>query len=255
MNQEHRYIVAAEFRTNRSAAGSDDALVIEARICKYGALSQPNVPAPGARERFLAGAFRGSLAAGDDCVALYNHDQNSPLGRISNGTLKLHDSPDALTATIRLNPKVSAHQDIYHLAQDQTIKDCSFAFSANDGGEKWTQENDEDGRSYVLRSVSSAKLFDVSLLSAAPAYGSGATAVQARSLAYRFSAEPIRKLNGVFGPDGKIHLRLEEQILAQAYVIRKDQEAYEAAEQKRWASDREYQAWLASAEPVRLRRV
>ena len=91
------------------------------------------------------GAFRGSLAAGDDCVALYNHDQNSPLGRISNGKLKLTDSRDSLTATIRLNPKVTLIRDMYELAQDQAFKDCSFAFSANAGGEKWTQENDEAG--------------------------------------------------------------------------------------------------------------
>jgi HK97 family phage prohead protease len=191
-NQEKRYIIAAELRT-RSAG--DDALIVEARIAKYGALSQPNVPALGARERFLAGAFRSSLQAGDDVVALFNHDMNSPLARISNGKLQLHDSPEALTATIRLNPAVQAHRDIYEHCKDGLVNACSFAFSPNDGGETWTQETDEDGRSYALRSVSSAKLFDVSLLSATPAYGNGATSVQARNLAYRYSVEPVRKLN------------------------------------------------------------
>ena len=231
--QEKRYIVAAEFRT----AAGDDALVVEARIAKYGALSQPNVPAPGARECFRAGAFRDSLKNGDDVVALYNHDMNSPLARVSNGKLKLTDSPESLNAVILLNPKVQAHRDLYENCKDNLINACSFAFSANGGGEKWTQETDEDGRSYVLRSVTAAKLFDVSLLSAPPAYGNGATSVQARSLAYRYSVEPEAvkraRMGGVFGPDGKIHLSLSERLLAAAYDIRKDREAFEAAEQKR----------------------
>jgi HK97 family phage prohead protease len=63
----------------------------------------------------------------------------------------------------------------------------------------------------------------------------------------------LSKRFSVFGPDGKIHLSLEERILAQAYVIRKDREQFEADQQERWKNDASYQAWLASAEPVRLR--
>jgi HK97 family phage prohead protease len=189
-------------------------------------------------------------------VALFNHDMNAPLARVSNGKLQLHDSPEALNATIRLNPKVQAHRDLFENCKDQLINACSFAFSANKGGENWTQEYDDGGIPYVLRSVSSAKLFDVSLLSAPPAYGEGATAVQARSLAYRYSVESEAvkraRMGGIFGPDGLIHLSLEERLLATAYDIRKDREAMEAAERedeaKRWAEklEREFQAWRKS---------
>ncbi len=84
-------------------------------------------------------------------------------------------------------------------------------------------------------------------------------AVPEPSAEYRMYAErnyvaPRRKVNtlpvSVFNKHGKIELSLEERILAQACTIRKDREAYEAAEQKRWAEDPEYQAWLASAERV-----
>jgi HK97 family phage prohead protease len=193
MKQDRRYIIAAELRTK---SGSD-ALVVEARIAKYGALSNENVPVAGARERFVAGSFRDSLANGDDVLGTFNHDQNAPLGRVSNGKLQLQDSPEALHATFRLNPAVQAHRDLYELCKDGCINACSFAFSPNEGGEKWTNEKDERGQPYMLRTVRSAKLFDVSLLSAAPAYGNGATSVSARSLSYRFTAPTL-------GPQGEI---------------------------------------------------
>ena len=179
--KDRRFIVGAEFRTKRSAAG-DDALVVEARINRYGVLSNPDVPTAGCRETFAAGAFRDSLAAQDDVLATLNHDSNVPLGRVSNGKLQLRDTPEALYATIRLNPAVQAHKDIYQLCKDGTVNSCSFAFGANE--DAWSHEMDERGQPYMLRTVRSAKLFDVSLLSAMPAYPQ--TAISARSLAYNF---------------------------------------------------------------------
>jgi len=182
---DRRYILAATFKTEKRSASGDDALIVEARINKYGVLSNENVPVAGARERFVAGAFSDSLAAGDDVLGTLNHDQNVPLGRVSNGRLQLRDTNDGLYATFKLNPKVQMHNDIYQLCKDGTVNTCSFAFAPSSNGEKWTSEKDERGQSYMLRTISSAKLFDVSLLSAQPAYPQ--TAVNARALAYRFA--------------------------------------------------------------------
>src|ERR1051326_6991614 len=180
-----RFVIGAELRATRERDDDDDEeLVVEARAVKYGALSMPGVPMPGARERISAGCFRDSLADGDDVVALWNHNQDAPLGRVKNGTLKLTDDKDSLRFSVRLNPAVQSHRDTYELVKDGTIGDCSFAFSGVD--DDWTQEQDERGNPYILRTVKSAKLHDVSLV-LSPAYGDGATTAQARSLAYRFA--------------------------------------------------------------------
>src|SRR6266481_2808341 len=159
MNETRRFVIGAALRATRAGAG-DDALIVEARAVKYGALSLPGVPTAGARERIAAGAFRNTLASGDDVVALFNHNQDAPLGRLKNGTLKLQDSPDALNFTIRLNPNVQAHRDLHELVKDGTVADCSFAFSQAD--DDWSDEKDERGKPYILRTVKSAKLHDVS---------------------------------------------------------------------------------------------
>jgi HK97 family phage prohead protease len=179
-----RFVIGAELR----AAAGDEGMVINARVVKYGALSLLGVPMPGARERIAAGCFRDSLANGDDVVALFNHNQDVPLGRVKNGTLRLTDDKDSLRFSVRLNPTVQAHRDMHALVKDGTIGDCSFAFSGVD--DDWTNEQDERGNSYILRTVKSAKLHDVSLV-VSPAYGNGATTAQARSLAYRFATTPI----------------------------------------------------------------
>ena len=91
--------------------------------------------------------------------------------------------------------------------------------------------------------------------------------VPAPSRAYSVEAEKRsalathtgRKANvmpvSVFNKHGKIELSLEERLLVVAGQIRADNEAYRKAEEKRWAEDASYQAWLASAEPIRWRRV
>jgi len=179
-----RFVIGAELR----ASAGDDGMIVNARAVKYGALSLPGVPMPGARERIAAGCFRDSLANGDDVVALWNHNQDVPLGRVKNGSLKLVDDKDSLRFSVRLNPAVQAHRDTYELVKDGTIGECSFAFSGVD--DDWTNEQDERGNAYILRTVKSAKLHDVSLV-VSPAYSDGATTAQARSLAYRFAAAPV----------------------------------------------------------------
>ncbi len=180
IKQDRRFIQDVELRTS----ADDSILAINARAVKYGALSLPGVPVAGGRETIQRGAFKQSIAEGNDVLALYNHSTAAQdvLGRVSNGTLKLQDSPDALNFSLRLDPKIESHRRIHQLVKDQTIAHCSFGFIPTDEG--WSNEKDENGRSYALRTVKAAKLCDVSLV-LTPAYADGATMAQARSLAYR----------------------------------------------------------------------
>ncbi len=198
MTETRRFVIGAQLRAKRTG---DDSMIIEARAIKYGALSLPGVPTAGARERIAAGCFRSTLANGNDVVALFNHNSNAPLGRTKNGTLKLQDSPDALNFTVRLNPNVQTHRDLHELVKDGTLADCSFAFS--DVDDDWTNEKDERGQPYMLRTIRSAKLHDVSIV-LAPAYSDGATAVQARALAYQFAEKTLLNEH-----DAAVRARLE----------------------------------------------
>jgi uncharacterized protein len=178
--ENRRFVVGTELR----AGGSDDALVLEARILKYNALSELGVPDGGnSRECFRPGAFTDSIRRGDDVVGCLNHDQNFLLGRRSAGTLEIKDTPEALFAVFHLSPQVSFHRDIHALAKRGDLQSCSFAFS--NAEDEWSEEQDDNGRRYSLRTVKRALLKDVSVVGT-PAYGQGSTAVVARSL-YRFA--------------------------------------------------------------------
>jgi Escherichia/Staphylococcus phage prohead protease len=191
-NIDRRFVVGAELRTDAKAG----AFTITARAVKYFALSEPNIPVAGGRETIARGAFSDSLASGSDVLALYQHDQNQPpLGRLKNGSLSIQDTDDGLYFTVRLNPAVQYHKDIHALVKDGSIDACSFAFIVNPDGDKWTNERDERGQTYILRTVRSAKLLDCSLV-LTPAYGNGATTAQARNISYRFrTAQAQRQLS------------------------------------------------------------
>jgi HK97 family phage prohead protease len=188
--ETRRYVQGAELR---ASAGSNS-LTITARACKYNALSLRGVPAPNAYERIAAGAFRASIASGQEVFCLLNHSMSSPLGRQKNGTLSLRDEADGLYFSVKLDPNVSAHRDVHALVANGTYDSCSFAFSCDD--DNWTNEK-VDGQTSTVRTVRAAKLMDVSLV-LTPAYSDGATNATARNISYRFapaSAEPVRKLN------------------------------------------------------------
>jgi HK97 family phage prohead protease len=184
MTEQRRYVLGAELRAEKS--GSE--MKIVARAVKYGARSKPGVPAAGCYERCMPGCFTRSIASGDDVKALLNHDANFCLGRTENKTLRLMDSKDALRFEVRLNPDVQFHSDTWNLCKDGTLNACSFAFQCDQNGDEYTEDKDERGQKCVVRSIRSAKLYDVSIV-ANPAYGSGATSAEARSLAYEFKPE------------------------------------------------------------------
>jgi len=120
----------------------------------------------GFKERFMPGAFRKYLDRSPndprgqaDVVAKYNHQDSSVLGRTTNGTLTLEETPKGLM--YRAVPPVGTPTtaEVLPLVRDRYILGSSFAFSLTDAlGESW----DEDPAGNVTRTISEAAIFDVS---------------------------------------------------------------------------------------------
>jgi HK97 family phage prohead protease len=171
-----------ELRTLNAAvrAAKDDAFELNGTAVTYRALSGE---LGGFRERFLPGAFTRSLASDkSDVKMLFNHNSDFVLGRQANGTLQLFDTPQGLNFRCKLNPDSQAHRDLHSSIKRGDISECSFAFGVDPDGETWDTAADEKrgGEWYKRRTVKSAQLFDVSVVTT-PAYGDGATKVVARS--------------------------------------------------------------------------
>lgn len=133
--------------------------------------SQTNIGGPhGFMEQVAPGSFTDTIA-NDDIRALFNHDDNIVLGRTSAGTLTLTQDDKGLRFEIT-PPDTTAARDLMTSIQRGDISECSFGFSALD--QSW-----DDSGDMPLRTIRSAKLFDVSPVTRA-AYSD--TAVAVRSL-------------------------------------------------------------------------
>lgn len=124
------------------------------------------------QERIVAGAFKQSLAEGDDIAALVDHNTEKLLGRTRSGTLSLSEDSAGLEFRVEL-PGTTLAADMLALAERGDLSGCSFAFMPRPGGESWT------GNVRELRNV---KLFEISILTgASPAYPSTVVAARAQA--------------------------------------------------------------------------
>ena len=173
-----------EIRTVATALRSASEFKLEGTACSYGMVSKD---LGGFFEQVRAGAFARSLASSQDVVCTFNHSADKILGRKRNGTLTLKDSPESLDFSCQLNKDSQEHRDLYSAVKRGDISECSFAFIIdNDGGpgEDFDEVSDENGRRIALRTVTAAHLLDVSCVTN-PAYGNGATKVNARGAQFR----------------------------------------------------------------------
>ena len=106
------------------------------------------------------GAFKQSLAAGKDILALVDHDHTRLLGRTKTGTLNLSEDSRGLQFILDI-PDTQAGRDVLALAERGDLGGMSFGFKVNQGGESW-QGN--------LRELSDLDLREISVVSAWPAY-------------------------------------------------------------------------------------
>ena len=118
-------------------------------------------------ETIKRGAFGVSLRSGRDILALADHDHHRVLARTRSGSLRLSEDSRGLAFDLDL-PDTQAGRDILALAERGDGGGASFGFRATD--EDWSGER---------REVRSLDLFEVSIVSAWPAYEG--TVVNARS--------------------------------------------------------------------------
>jgi HK97 family phage prohead protease len=105
------------------AAAKDDLFELHGTALSYNVLSQD---LGGFRERIAPGCFTRALAdKATDVRMLFNHSQNHVLGRQSNGTLQLFDTPEGLNFCCKLDPNQQAHRDLHSSIKRGDIYDCS----------------------------------------------------------------------------------------------------------------------------------
>lgn len=123
----------------------------------------------GFTETIKPGAFRATLEARADVLALVDHDPSRLLARTSSGTLRLSEDTRGLAFEIDV-PETQLGRDILALAERRDLGGMSFAFRPKK--QFWPAADRRE-----LRAVD---LIEVSIVQAFPAYS--ATSVQARSL-------------------------------------------------------------------------
>src|SRR5215472_14800837 len=124
--QIERRFVPMEVR----AAG--DEFAIMGFAAKYNVLSKD---LGGFREKIAPGTFNRSLREGADVMCLFNHDPSRPLGRTTNGTLRLEEKSEGLWYYCKLNPNNSEHKVMHQNILTGLVNQCSFAFTVPQGGD------------------------------------------------------------------------------------------------------------------------
>src|SRR5690554_2576587 len=113
------------------------------------------------REQFKKGAFADSLKNGDQRF-LWSHDTSKVLGRTKNGTLRLYEDDVGLRFELDL-PNTTLGNDAYETIKRGDVDGVSFGFRMQ------KQEWDESDPDNIIRSISKAKLIEISPV-AFPAY-------------------------------------------------------------------------------------
>ena len=141
--------------------------------------NNPTMIGSGSRKAFkeilMPGAFRKAVTEKHDAAFLINHDHNRLMGRVSSGTLRLHETAQGLEFECDF-PNSECGRDAYASIQRGDMHGCSFGFTMKDSGDDdWSLE--KDGRVAVRRIRSIHQLQDVSAVTF-PAYPN--TSVSAR---------------------------------------------------------------------------
>lgn len=116
----------------------------------------------GFKERILKGAFAESLKK-DDQRALFNHESSYVLGRVSAKTMMLKEDANGLWFSI-IPPDTQWARDLMMSIKRRDIRECSFGFTVNPNGDRWSREG-----STAIREVLKATLMEVTIASF-PAY-------------------------------------------------------------------------------------
>src|SRR5258708_39469830 len=96
----------------------------------------------GFREQIAPGTFTRSIQQKADVKALFNHDENTILGRTKSRTLTLSTDDRGLRFHCQLDKDSQAHRDLYSSVKRGDIDECSFSFTVPAGGDSWTEGTD-----------------------------------------------------------------------------------------------------------------
>ena len=124
----------------------------------------------GARERIRPGAFRAVIDSGADVRALFNHNPDHLLGRLSAGTLRISEDERGLRYEITPGTS-SVHTDIREHIRRGDLSGSSFGFRVS--GQEWTGTDGDAVREITEVSA----LIDVGPVTF-PAYGAASTGVR-----------------------------------------------------------------------------
>lgn len=119
--------------------------------------NQPSSDLGGFIEIIEPGFFSDVLA--DDVRALWNHNDDLPLGRIKAGTLAIEDTEQGLAVNIKL-PDTQAGRDARVSIGRGDVDQMSFAFTVRTGGARWDKSGERVVR--YLMPGGCAHLYDVS---------------------------------------------------------------------------------------------
>jgi len=145
---------------------------------------------PGLFERIDPKAFQSITR---DVVALYNHDSNLPLARVSAKSLKLRVDRDGLRFDMKYNSADADHRRLKQKVEGGIIKGCSFGFNIREA--EFMQDNGQD-----VHLIRDADLIEVSPC-VFPAYSE-------TSLSFR-NTEHIRQLQDQYEAWKRTQERLE----------------------------------------------
>ena len=140
--------------------------------------------APGRFERIAPRAFAARIASGEDIHLLAGHSYDRPLASRSAGTLKIEDTPEALTLEATLEAGTSWARDFLAAHASGLIRGLSPGFRVPQGGEQIERRGAD-----VLRTITAADLFEVSTVTR-PAYTQAQ--VEARSWQTHQDRQPVR---------------------------------------------------------------
>ncbi len=169
---ESRMVKGIEIREAKPGSGSVGTIVGYAAT-----FNELSLDLGGFREKIAPGAFKASLARGDDVRALIDHNPERIIGRRTSGTLRIVEDDKGLAVEIDL-PDTQAGRDILASIKRGDVSGQSFSFYTI--GQDWKRD---PATNLWERTLLVADLVDVGPVTF-PAYPT--TSIAARSIAEVF---------------------------------------------------------------------
>lgn len=141
-------------------------------LIPFGTLS---VDLGGFKERITSTAFTTTVKGGQDVRALVDHSSEKLLGRTSNGTLRMVETPGGLAVEIDI-PDTTYGRDVRELVRRRDIRGLSFGFRVREGGQRFTKEGGQ-----TIRDLTDVDLREVSVVSS-PAYTDTSVAIRSAQI-------------------------------------------------------------------------